>query len=513
MKKIILLLFLLFSFSFCLDFKVATYNVENLFDHKNDGSEYPEFKPNSKYWDQKASNTKLQNTIRVIKDINADIIALQEIENRYIIKQLAKNLKYPYYEFNKQNNSAIGVGILSNFPIKEVKIHKISSNKSYRNILQCDFLIENAPFTIFVNHWNSKRKSESHRIKSAHKLTTILNDFQKYDDYIILGDLNENYDEFLNLKYDKKLNDTQGITGINHLLNTTINGNFVEKNNIFSFKQKVHFNPWIELNKNERFSTKFKKSNNTPDHILLSVGLFDNHGISYTENSFTQFKPSYLFKNNQIVRWNKYKSTGYSDHLPIMVQLTTEKIKKDFTFVKEKQNIKSIADLYKFTTLDKPIILDDIFITYKFKKNSILKQKNSRSIRYYGNKTAQLELNKKYKLKINALNTYHGNLEIKDFSIIETTTINKKQNGLLTDGDSINLFDEKYQNEVITNLQGIYKNHKLYYGDNQSIYLYFHKNVQLPNNNVKITIKAGVLTKYKSKTQLTIFSSKDFSLN
>ena len=32
-----------------LEFKVATYNVENLFDAQNDGNEYEEYKPNTKH--------------------------------------------------------------------------------------------------------------------------------------------------------------------------------------------------------------------------------------------------------------------------------------------------------------------------------------------------------------------------------------------------------------------------------------------------------------------------------
>ena len=513
MKKIVLSLFISFSSLFCLDFSVATYNVENLFDHNFDGTEYKDFRPNSRYWNQKAYNTKLQNTIDVLKDLDAEIIALQEIENENILKQLAEKLNYPYYTFDKQRRSAIGLGILSKFPIQNTKIHTIPSRQIYRNIIQCDFSIENSSFTIFVNHWNSKRKPESYRIKTAYKLSQILQDFQKFNDYIIVGDLNENYDEYLSFKYDKKLNDTQGITGINHLLNTTVNGNFVQKEDIFSFSDKVHFNPWLELDKNNRFSSKYRQINNTPDHILLSVGLFDNHGISYIENSFSQSKFPYLFKNNKITRWNKYRSNGYSDHLPLVAKFTTNKTQKEFSFKKKVQSINSIRDIYQYKKLDNSIILDDIFVLYKHKKMVILKRKNDRAIRYYGNKYKHLELNHAYKLQINKLDTYNGNLEIKDISILEKGKTDQNIKDLFLDANSISLFDEEYQNEMISKLSGIYKNRKLYYNANKSIYLYFDKSVTIPPDGSTLTINNGLLTKYKSKTQITIFSSKDFSIN
>ena len=81
MKKIFLLIF--FSIKLLsVDFKVATYNVENLFDLNNDGTEYKEYKPNSRYWNKKALNIKINNITKVLKDLNASIICLQEIESQ-----------------------------------------------------------------------------------------------------------------------------------------------------------------------------------------------------------------------------------------------------------------------------------------------------------------------------------------------------------------------------------------------------------------------------------------------
>jgi len=49
-------------------------------------AEYKEFIPNSKSWNKKSFYNKLYNISRVIKDIKADIIALQEIESDTVLK-------------------------------------------------------------------------------------------------------------------------------------------------------------------------------------------------------------------------------------------------------------------------------------------------------------------------------------------------------------------------------------------------------------------------------------------
>ena len=80
-KKIIFL-FVLFTKLYSFEFTIASYNVENLFDLHFDGSEYKEYIPNTKHlWNEKNYTIKLNNTLRVINDLNADILLLQEIES------------------------------------------------------------------------------------------------------------------------------------------------------------------------------------------------------------------------------------------------------------------------------------------------------------------------------------------------------------------------------------------------------------------------------------------------
>ena len=86
--KIIYLVFVIFFFPLTLPaqakiFKIASYNVENLYDLEFNGTEYPEYIPNTVFrWNKQNFTIKLRNISQVIKDLEADIVALQEIESK-----------------------------------------------------------------------------------------------------------------------------------------------------------------------------------------------------------------------------------------------------------------------------------------------------------------------------------------------------------------------------------------------------------------------------------------------
>lgn len=512
--KLIFLFFTLFVNLYSKDFTVASYNVENLFDLKKQGSEYKEYIPYTKYWNQKSFNNKIQNISKTINNLDSDIIALQEIESQIALNQLLKfTPKYKYSKFLKNKNSSVGVAILSIFPIQKSQRIIVNKRDKYsRDILKATINIQNKDLIIYVNHWRSKRAKESKRIIYATALKNDLDMLNSSSDYIILGDLNSNYNEYETFKYDRKLNDTYGITGINQILNTTIKENFVTKKDINKHSQLVNYNLWLDLDNVNRFSSKFKGSSDTPDNIIVSKGLFDNQNISYINNSFKVFKPSYLYKNNKIIRWNRYKSTGYSDHLPIYAKFST--FKQNYTFSKniKKENITTIAQLYNIQQLSNPIDLNNIVVIYKAKKMAIIKQ-NNRAILIY-NPPANLKLGYKYNITVDEIDRYNGLKEIKKLSYHKQISAFKDFRNLYLDGRNINLFDIKYQNEMIKNLKGSYKKGYLYFNKNNKIAkikLYFKDKSDKPKDGKTITINSGHLSVYKSKIQIVIYNKNGYN--
>lgn len=298
--RTIFLIFFTYNLTLAKDFTVASYNVENFFDLKYDKTEYKEFIPNTKSnWNKTTYNTKLKHIVKVINDLDKDVIALQEVESKQAFDELAKNLpQYKYSIFKKYKTSSIGLAILSKYEISDYKLIDVKHSKVNRPILKVTLNIDNHKFIVFNNHWPSKRNEESQRVLYAQAIEEYIKNLNEDVDYVILGDLNSNYNEFETFKYSK-LNNTYDLTGINDVLNTSIKGKFISKNEILKYDKKVHYNLWLELNYNQRFSYKFRGENETPDNIVLPKALFDNKNISYVNNSFQVFKPNYLIKDGK----------------------------------------------------------------------------------------------------------------------------------------------------------------------------------------------------------------------
>lgn len=176
---------------FCVDIKIATYNVENLFDAKNDGSEYKDFVVGKSEWNEKKASAKFKAVSAKIKELNADIIALQEIENEAILKELMKDTGYKYFVFSKGKNAPIGLGLLSKIkPVKSEKI--IIPNVKTRDVLRADFVSENINFSLFALHFPARKNPIKQR-KTA--FLTLKSAIDGGKSNIVLGDFNTPFDD------------------------------------------------------------------------------------------------------------------------------------------------------------------------------------------------------------------------------------------------------------------------------------------------------------------------------
>lgn len=516
MAKLFLLLCLSFNL-FSKTFTIATYNVENLFDLTYDKTEYNEFIPNKTNWNKEILSIKLQNIAQVINDLNTDIVALQEIESQKALELLLQKLpQYEYYNFVKNPASSVGVGIISKYKItKQISISIRSQENIERPIQAVTFEIEkNKELTVFNNHWRSKRSSESKRINYAMSLQHYLETLPKNSDYVLVGDFNSNYDEYITFKQDKELNDSYNITGINQILNTVMDEKFVTKETVFKHHQTVHYNLWLDLPYQERFSSIYRNMHTTPDNIIVSKGLFDDTNISYIHNSFHNFTPKYLIENNKVKRWemsdNKHKGIGYSDHLPIIASFTTSKYEEP----KTTKIPKNISDIYTLDTLHEPLDINNLIVVYKDNNSAILKQKDDRAIYAY-NCANDLKLGYTYNLKIKELHNYFG---LKEITALEINKEYSKINNLkeyYLDATKIDMFDLNYQNEMVINLSGTFENGYIHFGSNEKdkIKLYAKDKLLLPKNGQKVTIMSGHLGFFKSNVQIIIYKKSDIRVN
>lgn len=283
MKKI-LLFTLLFCSLWAKELRIATYNVENLFDGTVAESKYDDYKVCAVGcpWDEKQYQDKLERTAKVIKDIKADIIALQEIENLEVTKALAKATKFRYYYFAKPKGSSVGNAFLSNYPFKFTRYYPVYGTRT-RDVVRVDLEIDKEIISLFNVHLPANRNSPSTKQKAVSALKEAL---KSGKNNIILGDFNSEYQK-------------------NFILEDLLkNGNFTSL--------------WKFLNK-DKYSHVSRRA---IDNVLLAKNYFaKNSNLEYKKDSFEVFKQPYMFDERGNLKKLNKKMFLYSDHFPLVFEV------------------------------------------------------------------------------------------------------------------------------------------------------------------------------------------------
>jgi endonuclease/exonuclease/phosphatase family metal-dependent hydrolase len=334
MKFFWILLFFTLTLLGGTEVKIASYNVENLFDMKDDGTEYEQYIPNTSWgWNEEIHRIKLRNTAQVIYDIGADVIGLQEIESETALKELRAQLNrqglyYSHYAFARTKNTAVAVALLSRYPIVSALSRSVGAHRAYRDILEVKLNIHGKNLRVFVNHWKSKSGPESMRIQSAKVLKKRLEELDEDEPYILMGDFNSHHEEYKTFVKSRKHNDTEGITGINHILKTIDDDqNPITYASLQSNDDSL-YNLWYELPEDQRWSHEYRGHHEGLDNMIISPSLADGKGLEYVRGSFGRFDAPYLFYKGKPYRWQQSRKfpkhhlgEGYSDHLAIFAKI------------------------------------------------------------------------------------------------------------------------------------------------------------------------------------------------
>jgi hypothetical protein len=151
------------------------YNVENMFDFTNNGSEYPEFIPGACNWTREIQQTKVANIAGVICAARPDIAVFEEIENRAAASQLQQELTkmkwpMPYVAYGDRPNPTNTIPVIfSRFPILWSQGVGMPRETRYftRNLLECAVYLGADTLIVFACHWPSKNNPESKRLAIA----------------------------------------------------------------------------------------------------------------------------------------------------------------------------------------------------------------------------------------------------------------------------------------------------------------------------------------------------------
>jgi len=294
---------------FGLDFKVATYNLENLFDDKKEGNEYKEYTPGKHGWNEAMMERKIANLARVINDIDADVIALMEVENKEVLSKLnvaLGNKRYPHLFYPlKKPRVSIETAVMSRFPIQKTGTFHLKDQA--RGIHRITVEVDKNLLDVYVNHWPAMPEREEERGEYARKLRSlIVEDISR--EFIVLGDFNSPLD--------------------------------VQKNGWGEAFQSLFYhgnrtmplsNLWYELPPQKRYSHTYGKKRSALDHMLISHNLNDGKGVEYTQGSFHVFSQPYMLESDGTPkRWaisekgrGKHQGIGFSDHLPLTATFHT----------------------------------------------------------------------------------------------------------------------------------------------------------------------------------------------
>ena len=306
---------------------IVFYNVENLFDTKNDRhTDDDDFTPNGEYeWDEERYSKKLKQISEAINLIEEKplLIGLAEIENHNVLEALIKtdgmnNLNYKYIHFNSPDRRGIDVALLyasDDFEVlnsKKIPV-KIKGNHGFntRDILYVEGLISNSIKThVFVNHWSSRREgqleSEHKRVRAATILREKIDEIQAKDknaNIVIIGDFN----------------DYPGNKSLNNVLRAKEAG-FENDGDLINLLFDEH--------ENGEGTSVYQREWSVLDQIIVSQSIYDGITLGIQNQDaeiLRERKLIYTYhdggqKPSSTYGGRKYFG-GYSDHLPVYIVL------------------------------------------------------------------------------------------------------------------------------------------------------------------------------------------------
>lgn len=152
----------------------------------------------------KFSDQTSKNTAKVIREVDADIICINEVEDRLVMDRFNSDRLAKLYPYNilidgKNDPRGIDVGIYSKYPIGTVRTNIFAQNDEgkpifSRDCLEVEILTPAGPVFVLANHLKSKYQGGDARRKAqAQEIRRILE--TRYDlgtQFVaVLGDLND----------------------------------------------------------------------------------------------------------------------------------------------------------------------------------------------------------------------------------------------------------------------------------------------------------------------------------
>ena len=317
---------------------VAFYNFENLFDTKDDLSNWgdDDFLPEGPYrYTDEVYHQKLHNIATVISQLGTEftpdgpaIIGTAEIENDNVLKDLCsqpsiKERNYKFVHFDSRDSRGIDVALIYQpkyFQFLGAKSLSVNTGEvkgktsRTRDILHVSGILASDTVHILVNHWPSRRGGEAasaqYRAVAAgvcRRAADSLFAINSHAKIIIMGDLND----------DPK--------------NTSVTSILGAKGRKEEVAPSGLYNPFTSFYRHGYGTLGYNGSWNLFDQIIIS-------GTWLTQNAYCwkYYKAEVFDRSFLKYRFGQHKGyplrsfeghnwvNGYSDHFPSLIYLVRE---------------------------------------------------------------------------------------------------------------------------------------------------------------------------------------------
>lgn len=317
-------------------FTIAFYNVENLFDTKDDPHTFDDDRtPAGKdRWTQDIYDKKLDNMAQAISRVGYSktgsapvLLGLCEVENREVLEDLISRPSilqedYGIVHFDSPDQRGIDVALLYNKKLflpdnaQARPLYIYDSENASKRVYTRDQLVVTGSLAgerihIVVNHWPSRsggtKKSNYRRLAAARlnrQITDSLLLLNPYAKIINMGDFNDDpRDESI-----KKILETS--------------------NNKENVALKQFYNPMEDLHKKGLGTSAYRDGWNLFDQVLLSRAFLEKDYSTLRFYNAGIFNDRFLITRTGQYRGYPFRSMGqngftggYSDHFPVFVYL------------------------------------------------------------------------------------------------------------------------------------------------------------------------------------------------
>lgn len=332
-------------------FMMVSYNVQNLFDDHDDGSEYAEYS-SAAGWTADAYFSRLQrlaDVLTIFGDDLPEVIVMQEIEGRAVLGDLLRD------HLRGSNHvalaapapgSATTVGVLSAVPVVSVRTHRtvmvdlsgaergvdrVGSGElapADRPVLEVELLVDSQPIVCFCVHWKSQsggeRETEPQRLLQAALTREIIAQRRREArsrPCIVVGDFNEDVFEYEmhTPRYQTALLSAAHIADVpapqrslvytEHAIAAESGGG-----------DAPLYSPWPATASPGTYF--FRGAWERLDQVFVTPDLADHAGLELRAFGVIDEGP-HVDADGFPIRWEQHRDRGYSDHLPIYARFSS----------------------------------------------------------------------------------------------------------------------------------------------------------------------------------------------